>query len=77
MAAPYVSGLIALMKQKDPTLSTRTIRNTIFRSAIHLKPFIEFRWDGSFEIPVFRLDEPAYEEGHGRIDAFDTIINIR
>jgi minor extracellular protease Epr len=36
MSAPYVSGLIALMKQKNPTLSPSRIKSTIFRNAVDI-----------------------------------------
>jgi serine protease AprX len=61
LSAPYVSGMIALMKQKDPSLTPSRISSIIFASSKHLQPY------------AFISEVSSYEEGHGRIDVLAAI----
>jgi len=64
-SAPYVAGLIALMKEKNPSLSASQVKSIVFRSSQHLSEF------------AFISENPNFEEGHGRIDALAAIRLIR
>lgn len=63
-SAPYVAGLIALMKEKKPTLTPDQIKSIIKRSSIPIN-------DGILS------ENTGFEIGAGRIDVLNTINNIR
>lgn len=55
VSPPHVAGLIALMKQKNPRLSSNSIERTIFKTAED----VEYG---------FLAEDRSYEQGHGMID---------
>jgi len=63
-SAPYVAGVIALMKEKNPRQTVNSARTAIFRSAVDLP--------GS----SFVSEEHSFEQGFGRIDALGAINRI-
>ncbi|MDO4994334.1 MAG: S8 family serine peptidase [Bacteroidales bacterium] len=61
MAAPVVTGVVALWLQADPTLTTERIKEVIARTSRHL--------DSRFEYP-------NYVYGNGEIDAYAGLLDI-
>ncbi len=64
VSAPYVAGLVALMKEKNSRLSASMIKRTIFRNT-------------NEDLGPIYSEKEDWEIGHGQIDALKTIKNTR
>jgi subtilisin len=64
VATPHVAGLVALMKQKNPSLSATKIQTIIFDSTSAID-----------EQTIFSMDAKEYEIGHGLINVEKTLNN--
>lgn len=69
MACPMVSGVIGLMKQKNPGIVYQDIYNAITQTAVTSSLNIGARPCGFKQVGEF----PNNEYGYGRIDAVNSV----
>jgi len=62
LSAPDISGLVALMKEKNPKLLPENARRAIFSSAV--------------DVIGFQAENKKFEQGYGRIDALNAIEEV-
>jgi serine protease AprX len=71
MAAPHVSGVIALLYQARPSLTPAQVEDVVEDTAY------KFRWGAPYEPDPFNgNDKSSFEKGHGLIDALAAIRKI-
>ncbi len=68
MATPHVAGLIALIKQKNPSWTPQEIRNALENDAVSLTY-------GSLPSSTNQQFYDILTQGYGRVDAFATVLS--